>query len=552
MTLRTRGSRGAILAAVLFFVPHGVSAFCTSNPGPWNLADQPIPVYLNNNVDDLICPNSNCSSFNEIRRSTEITLDEFYDSSSARLRLRYVGPTNEGIGAVMPKAIHVFAAANCMDAPGVAAWGDTNGDGKTDFGKVRMCANFRGQPVAWDSFPDFSSTFNLSWQGVLAHEVGHTLAFDHPSVCGQSFKSIMGTTTGSSHHAHHLYKDDIDGYQNNYGYRDRGVSLKQSATALNWSDGPAPPGANPFSDVPFALSRLSACGASAPATFVSFPLDTIPRLVSLWRYAGGWQLRPGPWFAATNYHTGTACRDDTHVGVAWLGGYENETGLQSVLLSTTTDAGNSWSVQFLATGTDRTRNAGVDAAYDPQSGHYVVLWRDNLDRITSKVAAPGAPIRNYRVSSGGGTYLRASDSPSIACGPVSAVGPENCIVAWPDVGWNRTLRWAHARVDTSDGTPQLILGQVRGQGYIIFGMPSVAYWSDGEFPWALVFHQGGPVAYSLRKRADANAVWQDERSMAAGNKIVSPVAGSRLGPQTPEDDVIVYWLYSLFTSSSVP
>jgi hypothetical protein len=141
---------------------------------------------------------------------------------------------------------------------------------------------------------------------------------------------------------------------------------------------------------------------------------------------------------------------------------------------------------------------------------------------------------------------------SIACGPANVVSSENCLVAWPDIGWNRTLRWAHAHVDTSGGAPQLVLGPVWGQGYIIHGMPSVSYWSDGEFPWELIFHQGGRTAYTLRKTVSVSATWQDERSFSAGQKIVSPATGSRTGPQTAGDDVIIQWIHSFFTSSSSP
>ena len=528
-----------------------VLAFCTSGHGPWDISDLPLPVYLNNNVDDLICPNSDCSSFNHIRWSTDVTLDEFYDNSGSKLRLHYAGPTNAGVGAIINKSIHVFAAPNCSDSPGVAAWADTDGDGKTDYGKVRMCANFLGQPVTWKSYPDSSSTWSVSWQGVLAQEVGHTLGFDHPSVCLQNFKSIMGTTTGDSHHGHHLYKDDIDAYQTRYQFRlDKDVNFKQSATGINWANGSSPP-----SDMSLALSRLSACNtSSSPTTFVSFPSDVIPRIVEVWRYnASGWKRLPhNPSFAATNYHTGTACRDSVNVAVAWVGGYNIITGQQDIFLSTTTNEGNSWSTKVIASGSDQTRNAGVSVAHDPESGHYVIVWRDDIDRITSKVDALGAPIRKYLTSPGSNNYLRASDSVSIACGPAKVVGSENCVVAWPDVGWSRTLRWAHGRVDTSGATPQLVLSQVRSQGYIIYGTPSVSYWSSGEFPWELVFHQGGRTAYTLRKSASVSAPWQDERSFSAGKKIVSPVTGSRTGPQTTGDDVIVQWIHSFFTSSSSP
>lgn len=550
-TLNHRAQVWMLAAVAVLLCLGGLAfAFCTSGVGPWDLSDLPLPVYLNNNLDDLICANSDCSNFDQIRRSTLVTLDEFYDNSGSKLRLYYAGTTDADVGAIIDKAIHVFAATGCNDAPAVAAWGDTTGDGKTDFGKVRMCADFIGLPVSWNSYPDTSSTWNLSWQGVMAQEVGHTLGFDHPAVCLQDLKSIMGTTTSTSHHGHHLYKDDIDAYQFHYGFRvDKDVNFKQSATGINWSDVASTP-----SDMRLALSRLAASNtSSSPATFVSFPNDVIPRIVEVWRYdAGGWTHLSNPPFAATNYHTGTACQDALNVAVAWLAGYNNTTGKQSVILSTTPNAGTTWSTKFIASGSNRTRNAGVSAAYDPESGHYIVVWRDDIGRITSKVDAAGAPIRNYLTEPGSNTYLRASDSVSIACGPANVVGPENCIVAWSDIGWNRTLRWAHGHVDTSGGTPELVLDQVRGQGYIIYGMPSVSFWSNGDFPWELVFHQGGWTAYTLRKHASISATWQDERSFSAGKKIVNPVTGSRTGPQVAGDDVVVQWVYAFFTSSSSP
>jgi hypothetical protein len=524
-----------------------VVGFCVSGHGPWAISDLPLPVYLNNNLDNLICPTSACSTFDEIRRSTNVTLDEFYDTSGSRLRLYDAGPTDAAIGVIINKAIHVFAAPNCNDAPGVAAWADTDGDGRTDYGKVRMCAAFLGQPVTWQPFPSTSSTWNLSWQGVMAQEIGHTLGFDHPSVCLQNVKSIMGTTTGDSHHGHHLYKDDIDAYRIHYGLRSNDVGFKQSATAVDWANGSGPPGI-----MRLALSRFSACGTSpAPSMLASFPIDDIPHIIDVWRYdENGWANLGTPFLASSNYHTGTACQSRSNAAVAWLGGYDVTTGKQTVFLSPTVDGGSSWGFQIVASGANQTRNAGVSVSHDPVSGQYVVVWRDDIDRITSRVHASGAPVRQYMTSNG--APLRASDSVSIACGPVNPVGQDNCVIAWADIGWNRGLRWAHGRVDVTGGILQLVLGPVRGQGYVVFGIPSVSYWSTGEFPWALVFHQGGRTAYTLRKRAAAAAGWQDERSFSAGQKIVSPVTGSRAGPQSPGDDVIVQWVYALFNSSSAP
>ncbi len=543
-----------VVVSLLVFSSSPAYAFCPSGTGPWALDDLPLPVYLNNNLDDLICSTSDCSSFAQLRRSTDVTLDEYYDNSGSKLRLFYAGTTDADIGEVIDNSIHVFASNNCTDAPGVAAWGDTDADGTIDFGKVRMCANFRGRPVSWESFPSVTSSIpplNYSWQGVMAHEVGHTLGFDHPEVCSQNFKSIMGTTQANTEEGHHLYKDDIDAYQTTYLFRsDKDVNFKQSANGLDWGNGFSPP-----DDMKVALSRLSASNTSAsPATFVSFPSDAFPRFVDVWRYdAGRWKHLPTPFLAATNYHTGTASRDSLdEAAVAWLGGYNNITGRQSVFLSTTTNAGTTWNLKVIADGVNQTTNAGLGATYDPESGNYVVVWRDSFDRITSRVDAPDAPIRNYLMTPGGNQFLRASDSVSISCGPSDVVGPENCIVAWSDTGWNRTLRWAHAHVDISDDGPQLKLGPIHGQGYIIFGTPSVSYWSNGQFPWELVFHQGGRTAYSLQKTASIDADWQNERSFSGGNKIVSPAIGSRTGPQLAGGDIIVQWVHAFFTSSSSP
>jgi len=529
----------------VFFTSESLYAYCAAGTGQWDTSDLPLPVYLNNNLDDLICSTSNCSNIENIRNSTEATLDEFYDSSGSDLNLSYAGTTNADIGEVINGSIHIFASQNCFDAPGVAAWADSNGDGKVDYGKIRMCSQFNGRAVAWNSFPDSSSTFNLSWQGVMAQEVGHTLGFDHPSDCNQNFKSIMGTTTATSHHGHHLYKDDIDAYQTRYGFRnDKSVNFKTSHTGIDWGNTQSL-----NNTMKSALSRFSVCNtSSSPTTFVSFPADQIPRLVDLWRYgAGGWIQLPSPWFAASNYHTGTACKDENTVAVAWSGGYDTITGEQDIFLSTTTNAGNNWGIERIADGANQTRNAGVSAAFDPESGQYIVMWRDNRDRITSKINAPASPIRQYAQSNN--SFLRASDSVSIACGPASVVGAENCIVAWPDVGWDRTLRWAHAHVDMTGGTPELVIGSIRSQGYIIYGTPSVSYWSTGEYPWALVFHQGGRTAYSLRKKMSNTAQWQNESNFSAGQKIVSPVSGSRTGPTVEGDDVILQFLHALFSSS---
>jgi hypothetical protein len=47
------------------------------------------------------------------------------------------------------------------------------------------------------------------------------------------------------------------------------------------------------------------------------------------------------------------------------------------------------STKVIASGADQTRNAGVSATYDPESGYYIVAWRGDFDQITTKVDALG-------------------------------------------------------------------------------------------------------------------------------------------------------------------
>jgi hypothetical protein len=552
-------SGGALLLSLLvvLFLASGITNasvdpfphnFCASGFGPWDLSDLPIPVFLNENLDDQICPNSDCTDFDEIRRSILVTMDEFYDNSSSGVEFFYAGTTNANVGEIIPKAVHVYAGDGCQGAVGLAAWEDTDGDGKTDYGKVRMCITNNTQPLGWRSFPGSSNSPSIvSWQGVLAQELAHVLGFDHPIVCGQNFKSILGTVDTNAHHGHHLFRDDIDAFQNKYQIRDKeAVGFWSNSQGNVWKKEVLP------TDLNAALSRFSACNTAASlATFVSYPNDRTPRLINIWRLtATGWKALDSP-FAVSEYHTGTACKDFNSLAVAWLGGYNAGTGMQTVFLTTTENGGETWINQEIASGNMTTRNAGVSTAYDPESDTYIVLWRDNSDQILSKVAAPNAPIVGFQDPEARSLW-RASDSVSISCGPVAEVGSENCLVAWADVGWNRGLRWAHAHVDTTGNSPQLVLGPVLSHGYVIYGTPSVAYVTGSDFPWILTFHQGGQTAYVVWKSADTNATWQNERGLSVDRKIVNPVIATWTGEADDVSGNQPDWIYVLFTTAGSP
>jgi hypothetical protein len=179
--------------------------------------------------------------------------------------------------------------------------------------------------------------------------------------------------------------------------------------------------------------------------------------------------------------------------------------------------------------TTKTANAGVTATYDPESDRYIVMWRGSsgAERNSILYSVPDLSPNPWKLTNATGSGdIKAADTPSIACGPKAVVGDYNCLVAWVDAfHWQRPVRWTQARV-TAAG--QLEMLGIKTHGYVTVGSPSVAYWSDGEFPWIIAVYQGGTTTYTWRKKGSHDEKFQDERGFSFLPKVSLPAAASRL------------------------
>ena len=503
-------------------------AFCLMNVNPWPAEAIPIPVFLNRSTADALCSSASCPSLDALSTTTRVVLDEFYDNAGSKLRFKFAGITDEAPDATIAGAIHIYGGP-CSAPTNAITTVRSDSTGKVIGVRVRMCGSQDGNPLSWSSFPP-PLDGTLSFHGTLSHELMHSVGFDHPDeFCGQNHKSVVKQFYAPDRH--HLYPDDIDGIQARYGLRE--VKIPHTSRSLNgteWdaSGRPLPPLAIR------ALSRFSTCngattGAILLATFVDHETNRLQFIAR--GDAGDWVILPDglSFLGISEYHAAIACKSRSEVLIAWLCGTNSATGGSAVCRANSSDGARSWGqLEVEAAGIDRTGNIGISAAYDPSSERYVLVWRNTSDEIVSKVVDDNAQIQSYQIQPGSGQFLRASDSVSISCAPTATAGSQNCLLAWSDTGWFRTLRWAHATVNMSGGDPRLELSEIRTMGFHVYGTPSVAFSGQTAFPWHLVFHQGGRTMYVFHKSAANDSVWRDQRGISVGRKIVNPALGSNV------------------------
>ena len=532
------------LPILMLLCPSLATAFCVRGTGPWEDSLQPIRVRIDIQMTENPGPGLDCSggcSMDAISWAIRANLDEFYDNSGADLRFEFDGTIDSDGRTYTQGELVVHARENCPGGRRAwANWRDSfdhtkeppepGTDGRTDEAYVAFCTN----GLNWGPWMDGQTE---GFTNLFIHEVMHTLDFLHPHDDSPGCED--GTPTVLSYsgiQSSHLYKDDIDGLQLIYGLRlDRIARSVFSLDQLDWIVGPT-------EDITSttALGRLNACdNLPSASTFVGYTLDShlarVPR-VSI--------ATPAEWqdkavlslTEKTHYPVGIGCASSENMRLFYLGDYpaDPSSGRQRIKYFETDDGWNSVDGPFVfdeaLEGFSRgTNTSGLDATFDPSSGKYVVVWRTSGSQITSKVE--GATPSFYTGPDQNG--LLASDTPSVACGDRETLGEWNCIIAWSDTDWYRTLRWAPAKVVTTPifGGQRLELGEIRSQGYIVVGGPSVAIVNALDFPWQIAFHQGGYTTYVFRKSADPSALWQDERGFSFPQKVVAPGLGSvALGP----------------------
>ena len=163
MNLPIPCSRATVIAGVVMIVHlvarDTVEAQCSlghlwANP-------MPIKVQINTRIDEDLCPNSTCSSFADIRRTTEAAFNEYYQATAGKIRFIYAGVTSEEPHTVIDDHIHIFADDCSGGTLGIAASGET-------WGKIG-CVDpmLRGQSTGIPSIADqrghFTPCCYMSW-----------------------------------------------------------------------------------------------------------------------------------------------------------------------------------------------------------------------------------------------------------------------------------------------------------------------------------------------------------------------------------------------------
>jgi len=507
--------------------------YCTSGSDFWN-ASVPIPVVLNANIAADLCPGATCGSFANIGRTANPPLSEGYQGSGGRLRFAYQGATTAAAGDTVSGKIHIYAMPCSGGTLGVTV---QNGSGSPPFARIRMCQSAAG---TWNSF--LPEPGRISFQAVLLHELGHAINLDHSEDChavgmDNSIMTAYYQEGGSAN----LQYPELDFINDHYGPRSETVSRRSSSDALTWTE------LTNSAPASFAAvrGRLAATNTSAGGTDVvvgyltddgAAPIVRIRRLTS----AGVWStLRD--LVTVSTYPPGVAKRSNSIIYVTYQYIDSLFDHRQRVYATKTLDGGATWSANTeLTTSTTRTRNAGVASAYDPGTTQFITVWRASDNTI------------NYRIEGGSGPYtltnpatgvaLKSSDTPSIACGSVSVVGAENCLIMWTNPSsWSRTSLWTQGHLSGD----QLVIpaaNVVRTHGFSTVGAPRVAYnysaAAPTTLPWHVVLNQGGQTSYTWRKGGSYASTWSDQRSFSESPKPGLPAAaaggGSRLVLVTDE------------------
>jgi hypothetical protein len=515
----------ALMVAALSVVPRGADAeYCPNNWGKWQ--QMPINVYLNEEIADALCPNSSCGSFQDIERTVQAVLSEYYYASGSKLRFEYRGPTSTPAGQNVPGGVHIYA----LPCDGPLAIAVAQGEANPPYGRIRICeSNTKsGNPIPWNSFHDDGNGYSL--HSVLLHELGHVIGMDHMEACasGEVEGSVMNSIYGTSG-SEHLMREDLNFVHDDYGPRSDTVSQRQSTNGLSWQELANSTPAN-FTDVRgrVAVSNAAGNGSDLVMAWNHFGSsgDNFTRVA---KHNGvGW-TSAGTFFTSAVYHPGVAKSSNSDIGLSWLSVVDSVTQDQRVLFSRTLNGGTSWSTPVeISNAATRTKNAGVSTAFDRGSMRYITVWRGsggNKNAIVYRIEGAGTP---YVLADSSGTPIRASDTPSIACGEPSVVGADNCLIAWPSAtNWSRVMHWTQGRISGD----QLILRPIKTHGYVTAGSPSVAYAYGSQaitsYPWHLTLIQGGMTAYTWRKGGAYSANFVDQRAFSESPKASLPVAGAK-------------------------
>ena len=514
------------LAGGIFMHRQLARACCLDNSG-WS-SGIPMHVLLNVTLTTDLChTGSTCSSFNDIRFTSEAAINKWYMDTGSTFRIYYEGSTTANRGDVISGKTHVYANS-CTGSPlALAAW-----DNFRTWGKIRICtSNDSDGTINWHSAEYDQGSPNYSFHNVLALEMGHIVGEKHTQDCTGSPKGINSAYYDRD--LSHLFKCDQDFLQGVFGGRTTVAHARYTTDGITWTDGLTAPTNVRYAMVPFSASN----SRSGLKTFVSY-VDKQTRSIYFSKYDGAaWTEISTLPFGATPYLPGTASASDLDARVDICTGYNASTGMENVDSWSTANGGSSWSIGVLSddTSKSKTTNAGVSTTYDPNSAQYISTWLGAYNDGTSITRtneifykAGSHPVQ--RLLDGSGNAYIAGEIPSVACGPTSVAGTENCLFAFVDGNnWQRTVKWFQAYVNTSG---VFVASSVKSHGFIAIGPATVTYWGNPTYPWLIALGQDGTTTYTWRKQPASSFNFQDQRSFSDSIKALPPGTGSRVSGST--------------------
>jgi hypothetical protein len=384
--------------------------------------------------------------------------------------------------------------------------------------RIKFCPNHE-----WASyFPIPLGVKAASFQGVLIHELLHTLGLDHPENCNEDVASALTPGFLPSLESTHLFEGDATALRAIYDNRPQVALSFQSTDGVTWQPGVAPPAIIGAS----ALHSPAGCGAGTGSPIVVSYTQRIDHAVQFTRFDGlSWATPKAVRTAVTPYPTASACASDQDQVIVWQGDYNKQIGNAFLFKSRTLDGGGSWIHERFGD----TSAPGVAAAFDPASQRYVTVVRTGgAGQLVSQVLSDGPPTFHAL----GTLAMRSSEIPSLACGDPAVVGARNCLLAWVSTDWDRFLWYAFGQVKTTANGPVFAF-DTTGLGVtpiVLFGTPSVTYVPGAKLPWQLVSHQGNGAVIALERSTNQGQLWQPAppATFTPGNStaITSPTGAS--------------------------
>jgi hypothetical protein len=529
MSLHFRLAVGSMVLA-LVHVPAVVrgQAYCQNNAPHYTT--MPIKWQLNQAFvgTDSLCDHSNCT-LTGVRRTIEASLAQFYNSTSGTVRFKYEGTTSESAGATISGHVHIYPIKECPQSQGGIALFPLSSP--PAWGKIGICrANEAKGIIEWNSFigegldGDGYGEGVGSFQKFILHEMGHLLGLGHPDACAAPDASMMQPGNGPNPH---MLFPEIEFIHDHYGPRASAAKLMWGDDALSWTL----TNSSPPSNMGNTMGRFAATNSrSGSHMFMSFVGREWWRPVNVSRFDGStWTHRSSFTTWNSHSHAGIASSSNTNVFVSYPAGYELDTGKHGVWFRMSSDAAASWTspTELSSTAASRTTNPGVSSTYDPDRERYITVWRQSSGFVGG---LHGNYIRYRTVPNGALRSLQglfAADTPSIACGDKTVVGDYNCLLAWTNaLSWSRPVLWTQCRLVGSQFN-ELDCLSPKSHGYVSYGSPSVAYSSNGAYPWQIALNQGSTATYTWRKGPYYSHNFQDQRSFGFGPQSVFPASGSR-------------------------